>query len=130
MIPRILFVSGHQTDVDRLRQMLFQLPVVLDHVSSLREARGTLEKGKYDVILTEALLEDGNWVDLLNLAREKPREMQVIVTDRHADSRFWAEALNLGAYDLVTQPFYEPEVRRILYNACTRLGGSQAIAAV
>ena len=33
---------------------------------------------------------------------------------------FWAEALNLGAYDLLAQPFYEPEVRRILYNACSR----------
>jgi hypothetical protein len=26
----------------------------------------------------------------------------------------------MGAYDLVSQPFYEPEVRRILYNACSR----------
>ena len=36
------------------------------------------------------------------------------------DARFWAEALNLGAYDLLAQPFYAPEVRRILYNACSR----------
>jgi 5,10-methylenetetrahydrofolate reductase len=46
--------------------------------------------------------------------------VEVIVTDPQADARFWAEALNLGAYDLLTQPFYEPEVRRILYNACSR----------
>ncbi len=130
MNPRILFVSGQQADVNRLQQMLRSLPVVLEHVSTLREAKGRVEKGRYDVILTEALLQDGNWVDVLQLARAIPGEVQVIVTDPHADSRFWAEALNLGAYDLVTQPFYEPEVRRILYNACTRLGGSQAIAAV
>ena len=37
-----------------------------------------------------------------------------------AAARFWAEALNLGAYDLLAQPFYEPEVRRILSNACSR----------
>ena len=49
-----------------------------------------------------------------------PREVQVVVTHPHADARFWSEALNLGAYDLLTQPFYEPEVRRILYNACSR----------
>jgi hypothetical protein len=41
----------------------------------------------------------------------------VIVTDPHVTPRLWAEALNLGAYDLLAQPFYEPEVRRILYNA-------------
>jgi hypothetical protein len=44
----------------------------------------------------------------------------VIVTDPQADARFWAEALNVGAYDLLAQPFYEPEVRRILFNVCTR----------
>ena len=46
---------------------------------------------------------------------------EVIVTDPVADAQFWAEALNLGAYDLLAQPFYEPEVRRILSNACTRV---------
>jgi DNA-binding NtrC family response regulator len=74
----------------------------------------------YDVILTEADLRDGGWLDVLQLAREIPQEPKVIVTDPQADARFWAEALNLGAYDLLAQPFYEPEVRRILYNACTR----------
>ena len=48
------------------------------------------------------------------------KRTEVIVTDPQADARFWAEALNLGAYDLLAQPFYAPEVRRILYNACAR----------
>ena len=57
---------------------------------------------------------------MLDLAREAPERTEVIVTDPQADARFWAEALNVGAYDLLAQPFYEPEVRRILYNVCTR----------
>ena len=72
------------------------------------------------MILTEAALPDGKWQDVLHLVRECPRETEVIVTDPQADACFWAEALNLGAYDLLAQPFYEPEVRRILYNACSR----------
>src|SRR6266542_402403 len=110
--------------------MLRALPLVLDHVGTLRQARLKLQQAAYDVVLTEAVLPDGTWVEALQLAREVPREVELIVTDPHADSRFWAEALNLGAYDLVTQPFYEPEVRRILYNACTRLGNTQAMSAV
>ena len=81
------------------------------------------------MILTEAALPDGNWLDVLHLTRETPHEIQVIVTDPHADARFWAEALNLGAYDLLAQPFYEPEVRRILYNACSRPAYEQYSAA-
>jgi len=120
MRSRILFVSGHSEDALRLAHMLSALPLVLDHAESLQQARAQLQRKEYDVVLTEAVLPDGDWLDALRLARECPRDVEVIVTDPLADARFWGEALNLGAYDLLTQPFYEPEVRRILYNACSR----------
>jgi len=120
MRSRILFLSGHCEDALRLSQMLRALPVVLDHAGSVEQARERLRQDEFNVILTEANLPDGNWLDVLHLTRESPREVEVIVTDTHADAHFWSEALNLGAYDLLPQPFYEPEVRRILYNACSR----------
>jgi DNA-binding NtrC family response regulator len=94
----------------------------------LQQARAKLQQDDYGVILTEAALPDGIWLDALCLARQLPQELEVIVTDPQADARFWAEALNLGAYDLLAQPFYEPEVRRILYNVCARTD-CQAVAA-
>jgi DNA-binding NtrC family response regulator len=100
--------------------MLEAIPISLDHAESLQHARTKLQQEDYNVILTEATLPDGTWVDTLSLARDCVPDLQVIVTDPQADARFWAEALNLGAYDLLAQPFYEPEVRRILYNACSR----------
>jgi two-component system response regulator PilR (NtrC family) len=130
MRSRILFVSGHPDDARRLARMLQSLPVAVDHVDTLQLARTKLQQDDYSVILTEAELPDGNWVDALHLARECPGELQVIVTDPQADSRFWAEALNLGAYDLLAQPFYEPEVRRILFNACSRPSRPLSAAAV
>ena len=120
MKSRILFLSGRCEDARQISQMLMPLPVAIDHAGSLQQARAKLRKEDYEVILTEAALPDGSWLDALHLARECPRELQVIVTDPHADARLWAEALNMGAYDLIAQPFYEPEVRRILCNACSR----------
>jgi two-component system, OmpR family, response regulator len=120
MRSRILFISGRPSDARRLSRMLETLPILLEHAPSLQQARAQLFQEHYDVILTEAALPDGRWLDVLHLAREYPKEVEVIVTDPQADAHFWAEALNLGAYDLLAQPFYEPEVRRILYNACTR----------
>jgi len=120
MKSRILFISGCQKDAKRLSEMLHALPLKLDHVPSLDRARTRLQRQTYNVILTEAALPDGGWQDVLDLAREAPRRTEVIVTDPQADARFWAEALNVGAYDLLAQPFYEPEVRRILFNVCTR----------
>jgi len=120
MLSRILFISGRPDDARRLAEMLHALPLHVEHVASVKQAATRLQKEAYDVILTEASLPDGGWMDVLHLVRECSREPEVIVTDPQADARFWAEALNLGAYDLLAQPFYEPEVRRILYNACTR----------
>jgi two-component system, NtrC family, response regulator PilR len=120
MRSRIMFLSGHHEDALRLSQMLRSLPLIVDHAQSLQQARTKLRQQTYNVILTEATLPDGNWLDVLHLTREMPHEVEVIVTDPHADARFWSEVLNLGAYDLLAQPFYEPEVRRILYNACSR----------
>jgi two-component system response regulator PilR (NtrC family) len=120
MKSRILFVSGHRDDAREISQMLQPLRMAIDHADSLQQARAQLRQDDYDVLLTEAALPDGSWLDALHLARECPQDLQVIVTDLHADARLWSEALNLGAYDLIAQPFYEPEVRRILYNACSR----------
>jgi DNA-binding NtrC family response regulator len=131
MRSKILFISGREADARRLSIMLQGLPLELDYANGVQHARIRLQQEPYDVILTEAALPDGYWLDVLRLARECAPEPQVIVTDPHADARFWAEALNLGAYDLLAQPFYEPEVCRILYNACSRPALThQAAAAV
>ena len=121
MTSSLLFVSPYREDAQRLSQMLSPLPLVFDHVPDLKHARVKLRHSRYGVILTEAGLPDGSWLDILSLARGMAPGVEVIVTDPYADARFWAEALNLGAYDLLAQPFYESEVRRILYNACSRI---------
>ncbi len=120
MISRILFISGHYEDARQISQMLRSLPLDLVHTDTLQHARAKLRQGEFEVILTEAKLPDGNWLDVLHLVRASPQDLEVIITDPQADARLWSEALNRGAYDLIAQPFYEPEVRRILQNACTR----------
>ena len=129
MRPAVLFVSPHSDDANRLSQMLGPLPLVFDHVADLQQARAKLGQRRYPVILTEAGLPDGSWLDVLSLARDAAPVAEVIVTDLHADARFWAEALNLGAYDLLAQPFRELEVRRILSNACSHMAQGQKASA-
>ena len=41
----------------------------------------------------------------------------LIVTSRVADACLWAEALNMGAYDVLAKPFDLTEVTRILSSA-------------
>ncbi len=117
---RIMFVSGCPDDACRLSQMLKSLPLDLEHAASLQHACNLLDTGAYHAILTEADLPDGTWLDVVEAAARYPGRLPVIVTHAQADARLWAEVLNRGGYDVVSQPFYAPEVRRILGNAASR----------
>lgn len=119
MRARLLYISRYKDDGRRLAQTLHTLRLVVDHVTTLQQARLKLQQEEYDVVLTECAVPDGNWLDVLHLARESSRELRVVITDSHADAGFRAEAQDMGAYDLLTQPSCEPEVRRILYRACS-----------
>jgi len=123
--PAVLFVSPHPEDAALLSRMLRPLPLALEHVAGLEQARAKLGLQDYAVILTEARLPDGSWLDVLSLARDAAPGARILVTDLRADARFWAEALNLGAYDLLVQPFDKSEVRRILSHACSRPAARQ-----
>jgi DNA-binding response OmpR family regulator len=54
-------------------------------------------------------------LDHLTLLPDPPL---LIVTSRLADERLWAEALNLGAWDVLAKPFDADEVIRIIGIAC------------
>jgi len=54
----------------------------------------------------------GTWIDMLNHIRAVSNPPVLIVTSRLADDRLWAEALNLGAYDVLSKPFDRTELLR------------------
>ena len=128
MYSGVLFVSPFPQDARSLTQMLNHVSLPLVHANSLKDAASKLETGKFQVVLTEANLEDGTWLDVLKMARLSNTE--VVVTHPWADARFWAEAINMGAYDLLAQPFFPTEVRRVLTSASShKLAAAQAHAA-
>jgi DNA-binding NtrC family response regulator len=125
----VLFVSPRREDATTLSSMLRSLSISIEYVADLASARAVIRDGKYPVILTEANLNDGTWRDILELARQVAPRSEVIVTDAGADARFWAEVLNMGAYDLIAQPFATGEVQRILSNAYSRAFSALSAAA-
>jgi DNA-binding NtrC family response regulator len=123
----VLFVSPFLQDAYSLAQMLDGVSLPLVHAQSFKDAASKLETDNFQVVLTEANLEDGTWLDVLKIARATNTEL--VVTHPWADARFWAEAINMGAYDLLAQPFFSTEVRRVLTSASGRKPGVKAHAA-
>lgn len=120
MRSEVLFISPRSQDAALLSHLVEDVPLCVDHAEDLEQARTKLSRDPYEVVLTEAALPDGDWTDVMHLAGRMAPDARVIVTAPHADARFWSEAINVGVYDLVAQPFAAAEVQRILSNACGR----------
>jgi DNA-binding NtrC family response regulator len=120
MESAVLFISPDSAQAENVTEMLRPATLGLDHAACLADARIMLAKHPYRVILTEAELPDAVWTDVIDLTYDLGVFPAIIVTRLTADDVFWAEVLNLGAYDLLAQPFDEREVRRILANACSQ----------
>jgi len=66
------------------------------------------------VVVCERDLQPGTWVDVLEIVKLLDCAPPLIVASRLADERLWAEALNLGAYDVLAKPFERGELSRTL----------------
>jgi DNA-binding response OmpR family regulator len=88
--------------------------------ATLPRALAALKQTPASVVLCERDLPGGNWRDLLEYATRLDDPPMIVITSRHADDYLWAEALNLGAYDVLAKPFCAAEVIRVLSIAAMR----------
>lgn len=124
-VPAILSVSPNGEDGGSLERIFrgSDLPLsarpdwTLVASASLASAVSILVETPVAIVVCEAELFPGTWWELLERFSLLPDPPLLIVTSRLADERLWAEALNLGAYDVLAKPFSAPEVLRVLNSA-------------
>ena len=80
----------------------------------LRSATAKLQTSTIPIVLCGRESGAGNWKEVLSSIGTFPAPPVLIVASRTADERLWAEALNLGAYDVLSKPYYPAEVVRVL----------------
>jgi len=101
----------------------------LEFTVDLPETRQALRRAVPGVVICDGRLPDGHlWKDLLSEMANMEDPPPLIVADRLADDRLWAEVLNLGAYDLLAKPFHGEEVWHAVTAACRCHEGQQALA--
>ena len=103
--------------VSPTEEVHFSLQGIFNHTKwnlakthSLASALDFLRAQKTPVVLCETDLRPGTWRELLEEITHAPDAPAVIVSSRLADDRLWAEALNLGAWDVLARPFVASEV--------------------
>ena len=110
----VLFVSSCADDHHRLREIFAHTNWRLTTVDTFARATAALCSGRHAVAICESNLQRGAWKELLEQTKNAPSQPLLIVTSAHADDQLWAEALNLGAYDVLPTPFEPQEVVHVV----------------
>jgi len=116
-----LLVSAVEEDHEFLGQVFSQQGWILYKARTLEAAVDLLRRTPVPVVMTERDLPHGNWKDVLAAIQQLPQTPLLIVTARLADEFLWAEVLNLGGHDVLSQPFQATELLWVVGNAC-RMG--------
>ena len=113
-----LLISPFREDYEFLRVLFAEVGCTLNSAMSVEGASRLLREPPA-VVVTEADLPVGTWKDVLDIMAFLPNPPLVIVASLLADEYLWAEALNLGAHDVLAKPFNRAEVIRVLTTACS-----------
>jgi CheY-like chemotaxis protein len=116
--PVVVVISRAAEDRLALLDILHGLECELLTFATLREAVSVL--GRACVVLCDAELPDATWRDVLYSAEAVPDPPRVVVADRFADDRLWAEVLNEGGHDVLAKPFLAAEVLHSLTSTLRR----------
>lgn len=117
--PVVLAVFPPEEDQRVLQAILADSAWRLHIATTFAEARLKLDASC--VVIAESSFPDGRgWRDLLCVIQDMIYPPPLIVADRLADERLWAEVLNLGAFDLLSKPFEAREVLHAVTVACSR----------
>jgi len=109
----VLSVSPNDEDRASLER-IFKSDWTVIASSTLASALCTLRERPIPIVICDCDASLGSWNAMLDQISLLPDPPLLIVTSRLADERLWAEALNLGAWDVLAKPFEADEVIRIV----------------
>ena len=113
----VLSVSPLEEDHSSLQAIIGHSKWMLLKARDLVSTLALLQQHQVAVVLCERDLVLGTWIDVLEHLKALPNAPSLIVTSRLADERLWADALNLGAWDVLAKPFDRTELVRSVKSA-------------
>jgi CheY-like chemotaxis protein len=119
----IVSVSPSDEDHDALERCLVR-PWILRRAFRPEDGLALLRRRhRTPAVICERDLRPRAWKVMLRELSSLPNPPLLIVSSLYADAQLWAEALNLGAYDVLAKPLDGSEVARALHSAWVRWKG-------
>ncbi len=116
----ILVIDDEESILKLLSRELASAERAVDTADSARIARERLSKKRYDVIISDIRLPDGDGLDLLVEFRGLYPDVEVILITGHGDINNAVEAMRIGAYDYIPKPFNLDKMELVVSRAYQR----------
>lgn len=107
---RLLMIEDELDMASALTDALARHGIVIDHVTSLGDAREAVNLHPYDAILLDRQLPDGEGLKLIPELRTAGIDFPIIVLTAHNDHEGRIRGLDLGADDYIGKPFVVEEL--------------------
>jgi len=79
-----------------------------------------LKKNEFDLLISDIQMPKLTGIELLRLLREQDLDQTVLMITAFSSTEEAVEAMKLGAYDYITKPFKNDEIRLVIRNALER----------
>ncbi|MDA3901847.1 MAG: sigma-54 dependent transcriptional regulator, partial [Desulfuromusa sp.] len=111
-------------DENSIREMLsillqregYQVEQAADGVTAFAMA----QENSYDLIISDIQMPQMGGIELLRQLRDQDNDVTVMMITAFSSTEQAVEAMKLGAYDYITKPFKNDEIRLVIKNALER----------
>ena len=98
---RILIVCDNDSETERLKTALRDAGLTSESANSMTVGCVLARSGRFQVIFSTPRLGDGSWMRLIEVARQHNLGFEVVLLARTFTFNEWAEALQIGAFDVL-----------------------------
>lgn len=109
-MARILIIDDDLDICTLLKGFLERKKHSVDTAHSIKKGIQLLDKGKFDVVLCDFRLPDGEGMEVLNSVRATDSHAKVIIITGYSDVKVAINCIRKGAVDYVTKPLYPEEI--------------------
>ena len=114
---RILIVDDDQIIRNSLCEFMRLEGYQCDGAGGFHEALKELEKQRYNLVITDVNMPEANGFELLRVVRKRYPEVVTVVITGYGTIESAVEAIKIGAYDYLTKPIVDDEIRMLVSRA-------------
>ena len=100
-MAQILIVSDNDSDADQLKTVFRKAGLTSESANSITTGCELAKSGRYKVVFSTPLAANGSWRRLIDVANHYGLSFEIILLARTFDLSQWAEALQVGAFDIL-----------------------------